>query len=295
MRLSVRPLIRLVAVLASAAVAGACTGSAASPSPVPSAVPSDAWLRAVTVQATAPASRFAVGPTAVITKDGTYVTAGPTGASHPTPLLPNLIARPISSAGRDAILAEAARLGLLGRRSDLRGVGVMPGGVTGRLQLTVDGTPVWLIGEPDSKPLLCVIQPCDPLPGTPEAFGEMWRKLADPAGWLASDLGPEAPYVADAYALLVGPAPAPDPAAGANVQDWPLDTPLATFGRPVANGTLRCGTVDGTDAGRLRPALQAANRSTQWVQSPDTNATFGLIVRPIVAGENPCHEAFGPG
>ena len=34
---------------------------------------------------------------------------------------------------------------------------------------------------------------------------------------------------------------------------------------------------------------------TRWVQGPDTSATFGLIVRPIVAGEDPCREAFGPG
>jgi hypothetical protein len=295
MRLSVRPLLRLLPLIASAAAVGACAGSATSPSAVPSVDTSDSWLRAVTVQAISPASRFAVGPTAVISKDGTYVTAGPVDASHKDALLPTLIGRSISNAGRDAILAEAGRLGLLGGKTDLRGVGVMPGGMTGRLQLTVKGAPVTLTGEPDSKFLFCAIKPCDPLPGTPEAFGELWRKLADPAGWLAADLGPEAPYVADAYALLVGPASSPDAGAGAQVQDWPLDVPLATFGRPVSNGTLRCGIVAGADAEKLRPALQAANRSTRWVPDANTNATFGLVVRPVIAGENPCLEAFGPG
>jgi hypothetical protein len=285
---------RSLPVLAIALLVGACAGPAATPSPLASADTSDSWLRAITFQTGPPVNRFAVGPTAVIRNDGIYVTAGPIDAVDPGPLLPNLIGRSISDAGRQAIVAEAGRLGLLSGKTDFRGVAAMPGGVIGRLQLTVDGTPVTLIGEPDSK-LLCAIIRCDPLPGTPEAFGELWRMLADPAGWLAADLGPEAPFVADAYALLVGPARAPDPAGGASVQDWPLDTSLATFGAPVANGTLRCGTVAGTDVETLRPALQAANQMTRWVQGPDTSVTFGLIVRPIVAGENPCREAFGPG
>ena len=185
------------------------------------------------------------------------MTAGPNDPANPAPLLPNLVGRPISDAGRQAIVAEARRLGLLGGKTDFRGVAAMPGGVTGVLQLTVDGNPVTLVGEPDSK-LLCIVGPCDPLPGTPEAFGELWRKLADPAGWLAADLGPEAPFVADSYALLVGPARAPDPASAAGVRDWPLDISLATFGRPVANGTLRCGLVAGTDAAEAAPGAPGA-------------------------------------
>ena len=284
--------VRLLPVLAIALVVGACTAPAATSSPRPSVDTSDAWLRAMTFQALPPATRFAVGPAAVITKGGTYVTVGPTDVIQPGPLLPNLIGRPVSDAGREVILAEAGRLGLLGGKGDFRSVAAMPGGVIGRLQLTVDGSPITLVGEPDSR-LLCLAA-CDPYPGTPEAFGELWRMLADPTGWLAADLGPEAPFVADAYALLMGPAPA-GPANGATVQDWPLATPLATFGGPVANSTLRCGTVAGTDAETLRPALQAANQTTRWVQDPGSSVAFGMIVRPIVAGENPCREVFGPG
>jgi hypothetical protein len=79
-----------------------------------------------------------------------------------------------------------------------------------------------------------------------------------------------------------------------NLRDWPLDTPLATFGRPVANGSVRCGTAFGEDATALRDAFEHANQLSQWVQDADANATFGLTVRPIVRGEGPCAEAFGP-
>jgi hypothetical protein len=268
-----RPTARLALFAAVALVAAACAG-------------------ATPFKAGPPLSRFASGPAVVITSDGTYVTAGPLDAKAPVPLLPNLVGRSLSETGRARIQAEAARLGLLGRKQDFRSVIALPGGVLGRLQLTGDGGPISLIGEPDSK-LLCVPQFCDPVPGTPEAFGDLWRKVIDPVPWLGVELGPETPFVPGAYALLVGPAPAPDPAAGASITDWPLAMPLATFGTPVDKGSHRCGIVSGADAEALRPALEGASQLTQWVQDPATSATFGISVRPIIAGEDPCAETFG--
>ncbi len=291
-RLSARlPMLAAVAALL-AACAGGCASAAPQSSGGSPVATSTAWLRASTLQGVPRVKPFAAVPTAVITADGTYVMAGPVDAAHPAPLLPNLVGRSLSDAGRAAITAEAERLGLLGRRKDFRGVAAMPGGLVGLLQLTVDGSPTTLIGEPGSN-LLCIPPICDPSPGTPEAFGEMWRKVADPVTWLAAELGPETSFTPAAYALLVGPAPASDPAVGASSADWPLPTPLTTFGRPVANGSYRCGTVTGADAATLRPALERANRQTQWVQDPGTSATFGILVRPIIAGEDPCAESFG--
>ena len=61
----------------------------------------------------------------------------------------------------------------------------------------------------------------------------------------------------------------------------------------MAKGSQRCGIVSGADAEALRPALEEANQQTQWVQDPATSATFGITVRPIIAGEDPCAETFG--
>jgi hypothetical protein len=281
---------------AVALVVAACAGgSGATPRPSPvasSADPSTAWLRATPFKTGPPLSRFASGPTAVITADGTYVTLGPVDAKAPVPLLPNLVGRSLSETGRATIRAAAARLGLLGSKRDFRSVIALPGGSLGRLQLTGDDGPVTLIGEPDSK-LLCLPQFCEPVPGTPEAFGELWRKVVDPVPWLGAELGPETPFVPVAYALLVGPAPAPDPSTGASIADWPLAMPLATFGSPVPKGPQRCGIVSGADAEALRPALEGATQQTRWVQDPATSATFGIAVRPVIAGEDPCAETFG--
>ncbi len=140
----------------------------------------------------------------------------------------------------------------------------------------------------------CVTTPCEPPAGSPAAFAEFWRRLGDLPSWIPDELGPEAPYEAQAYAILVGPAPMPDPNLPQPPMEWPLEQPLGLFGGPVADGSYRCGTVSGDDAATLRPALEAANQLTQWVDDPTTSATFGLTVRPMVPGEDVCREVFGP-
>ena len=140
-----------------------------------------------------------------------------------------------------------------------------PGGITGQIELTVDGSHVTLTGLPGA-------QAANPVPGSPEAFGEFWRRVASLPTTLGTELGPESPYVPPAYSILVGPAPVPETGMTAQIMDWPLDTPLATFGKPVANGTdaLRHGSLEPTrtrcgrpSSGRTRsPSGSRARRRT---------------------------------
>jgi hypothetical protein len=284
----------------------ACTGAASSPAdPSPSAVPPVAspsvspspsaqtyWLRMTTWQAIPPLNQFASQPLLVIAGDGMAVTSGPVPAIYPGPLLPNLIGRPISQAGLDAIVQRARDLGLLDGTTDFTPDDNLMGGVTGRIELTVDGMRVTLTGSPDAT-IECITTPCEPAPGTPEAFGELWRDLLDLPSLVGAELGPEAPYQPGAYALLVTTAPQADPSLPQQPAVWPLDQPLGSFGGPVANGTARCGTVSGSDADTLRPALEAANQLTPWVDQADSTTLFGLTVRPLVPGEDACTEIFG--
>ncbi len=162
-----------------------------------------------------------------------------------------------------------------------------PGGVTGTIELTVDGSLVSLTGVPDLP------TSGSPQPGSPEAFAELWRRVSTLPESLPGQLGPEVAYEPEGYALLVGPPPKADAGIPGHLMDWPLDVALASFGEPVAEG-YRCGLVEGADATTLTPSLNEANQLTQWVQDPDTSATFGLTVRIMVPGEDPCAEAFGP-
>ncbi len=294
--------VRRLAVPVVAVVLVAACGGGGAPSPTPPAatpvnptpvIPSPSpigggtyWLRLTTWQAIPPVNLFAMGPTAVIDGDGRYLVEGAVPAIFPGPLVMPLFARQVSDKGRETIMGWTKDLGLLSGPTDFTGGGGLPGGVTGRIELTVDGSLVTLTGLPD------VSEP-NPDPGSPQAFGELWRRISSLPETLPGELGPESPYTPAAFAILVGPAPVPQGGLSGAIADWPLDTSLGTFGGPVANGTQRCGLVEEKDAAALAPALAQANQLTQWVQGPETSATFGLTVRPIVAGENPCAEVFG--
>jgi hypothetical protein len=153
---------------------------------------------------------------------------------------------------------------------------------------------VTLTGDPTAQ-IQCITTPCDPPPGTPAAFAELFTRLQDPASLAGPEVGPEAQFVPEAYALLVGPPPEQEPGLGGPPIDWPLGIGLGTFGTPVPDSPYRCGVVSGADAAALRPALEAANQLTQWVQDASTSATFGIAVRPVVDGGDPCADAFGEG
>ena len=295
---------RLVLPIVAVALVAACGGGAASPSssplpatnppvdptpviPTPSPIADGGtyWLRMTTFQAIPPVNLFAFTPTVVIDGSGRLIVPGAVPAIFPGPLVGPLFARQVSDEGRETILGWAKELGLLSGETDFTGGNTIPGGVTGQIELTVDGRLIALSGLPE------LVAP-DPEPGSPAAFGELWRRIASLPETLPGELGAEAPYTPTAYALLVGPAPDPQ-GMPVEIADWPLDEPLATFGGPVQDGTYRCGLVEGEDAAALGAAFANATQITAWTQDPTTSATFGLTVRPIIAGENPCAEVFG--
>ena len=310
-RLIAIALIALVSTLAGACTAGPAPSSgAASPTPPPptpvgvtpgpsggpasgspsAGAPAEGlgyWLRMTTSQAIPPIQRFQVGPTSLITSDGLYLVPGAVPMIYPGPLVGPIFGRQVTDAGREQIVSWARELGLLSGPTDFTGGQAIPGGITGTIELTVDGTLVRLTGLPDAP------TDASPPPGSPGAFAELWRRVSSLPDTLPGELGPEQPYEPMGYALLVGPPPAATGGVPGNLQDWPLVTPIATFGSPVANGSVRCGTAFGADAAALGHAFENANQLSQWVQDPASSATFGLTVRPIVPGEDPCKELFG--
>lgn len=280
----------------AAVLLAACSGSASTPSPTPQPSPADETLllRLTTTQAIAPIEQFGWGPSVAITSDGVVVTPGAVPAIYPGPLLTPLWGRQLTQNGWAMIVAKAKALGLLVDNGNFAGDAAKPGAALGRIDIFADGKPWTITGDPDSQ-IMCITTPCDPAPGTPPAFGAFWRAVSDLAAWMPANLGKEAPYRPAAYALLVGPAPVAEAGIVPGIADWPLEAPLATIGDPVANTGRRCAIVAGADAETLRPALEAANQLTQWVQDPTASASFGLQVRSLLPGENPCRDLFGLG
>ena len=68
--------------------------------------------------------------------------------------------------------------------------------------------------------------------------------------------------------------------------DWPLDTPLSSFGEPLGNDPkTRCGVVSGAEFDELYAAAQSANQLTPWVSE---GTRYGLILRPLLPDEHAC-------
>lgn len=281
--------LRPVVLSLAGVLLAACAGATPTPEPTPPAE-ARALLRVTMQQALPPPSTFSWLPSVVITLDGRVLSGGAVPAIFPGPLVNPVVERQLTAAGWAKIVAAARAFGLLGGASDFTGGAMPPGSMTARLQLVADGRVYDLVGDPN-RVMVCITTPCDPQPGTPEAFGGFLNRLGDLASWLGADIGPEAIHVPEGYAILVGAPPADDPNLPQPPIDWPLAGGFAAFGKPLVDGSGgRCGTVTGPDAAALlRPALNAATQLTRWRDVADGGAFHGLVVRPLLPGDDdPC-------
>jgi len=272
-------------------VAG-CSSVGGSPTPSGGAAPYA--LRATQHQSIPPESQFTWLPYALITADGIAVTQGPVPAIFPGPLLPNLQGALISEAGYDRVVERARALGLLDGDGDFTPPEPMPGSLSGLIELRVDGATRELTGDPN-RTIECITTPCDPAPGSPEAFGTFWRELGDLRSLAGDELGADAPYHPEGFALLIGVRPPDDAGLAPQVQPWPLAAPLSETGTPIGDADLpRCATVEGDDAAPLEAAFATANPLTQWVDAgADAADALSIAVRPLLPGDDPCMDLFG--
>jgi hypothetical protein len=290
-------------VIAVAALVAACSFGA-SPSPTPSPggssnpsppVGGSVVFRATLVQALPPIAQFEWLPLVTVTADGRLLLPGPVGLLYPGPLVAPVEERAITPAGVEILVGAVRDAGLLTGQVDFTGGSLRPGQAAGRLEVVVDGRRYEIIGDP-SRVVRCGDPParCIPAPGTPEAFAHFWLRLADLPGWLGSELGPARPYVPTAYAVLVGPPPEDGGLAQAPAT-WPIEPRLAEFGAPLhGDPARRCGLVTATAADELRPALEAANELTPWIDGGRPEPRYGLTVRPLLPGDpDPCAPLVG--
>lgn len=284
--------------LVLALVATACTSApptttpTADPTPLPSpTVPGEGfYLRAWVTQALPPHASFNGTPMLTIA-DGTLLDGNvAVPAVFPSPLMILPTARWISDAGSVAILDQAARLGLLGPESDFSGE-AMPGARTGHVVLILDGDRRELAGNPDLV-MHCLTDPCEPAPGSPEAFAAFWQALSDVSVWLEGELGAQMPYTPERLAILLTAEMPQDggPGMGLRPVDWPLGQPMADSGTafPGLDGD-RCVTIEGEDLEALLPVLRTGSQLTVFVDAADN--VRAPIVRLLVPGEeSPCQS-----
>jgi len=271
---------RISTLIVALLIAGGCAGGGSSPSP--SAPTTGFALRAWISQALPPVGAFRTAGPHLTIEGGRLIVHGPQMAIYPGPLLPNLQQRPLSQAAIDAIVAAARAAGLLDGPTDLTG-GLKPGAQTAHLLFVIDGVEREVLGDP-TRQIVCVTTPCDGGPGTPEAFGQFWARIHDIGAWLGTELGPETPYIADRFAVLLV-EPVEDASLPPSFAPWPLEVPMAQFGVVLADA--RCGVIEGDSLKAALAAFGAANELTRWTDS--TDAVFAAVVRPLLPGEpDPC-------
>jgi hypothetical protein len=289
----------VLATLLATLVLAACGSTTPSPSSPPSPSPSPGpelgfRLRATTVQALPPDATFTWTPMLLITDDLIAIQAGAIPLVFPGPLVTPLIGSQLTEEAWAEIAKQAGAAGLLSDETDFSGGGLAPGAAAARLQLVVDGRSYDLTGNPELA-RFCGGELCPAEPGTPEAFATFWSLLGNLPGWVPG-VGQGQPYVADAYAVLVGP-PADDQGLNPRELAWPFAASVVEFGKPLSgDATRRCGVVRGDEAAAFAVALANADQLTRWHDpaTPGDAGIRGLIVRPLLPGDDdPCAPLVG--
>lgn len=208
---------------------------------------------------------------------------------NPAPLYAPPTRQTISQVGLTKILAEAQNDGLLGPETSFvcphsADAPMMAGTGTDYLVLIVGGVTHQLKAScPYQQPTL---GPGAPAPVTWAAFEHFKNLLSDPASWLGAQIGSETAYDPARLAVLVVPQDVslgtPDPA---DVVQWPLATPFASFG--IAFFGFRCGVVADSDAATLLAVVKGSYETTVFRDA--SGAFAALIVRAFMPGEpDPC-------
>ena len=287
-------LVALLTAACTAAGAGSASSASGSPAVTGIAYPTgtkDLVLRLRYVGGfVAPAAHLLDIPVISVYGDGTVVVPGPQIAIYPGPALPNLQRATITPAGIQVLLEAARNAGLLGPDAHYDLGGIMDA-ASAEFSVNADGRihtiSAYALMEGGPAP-----QGTDPTVVEARAkLAAFQAQLGGLEALLGSELGSWSTYKADAVQLIVN-AGAPDDGQGLMQPPvaWPLSTPLARFGEtlPTLMQGQRCGVVSGTDLDLLMPLLQKANTLTPWT---DADASFGIMVRPLLPGEQGCLTA----
>jgi hypothetical protein len=225
-------------------------------------------------------------PTFSLYADGTVITEGAQTEIYPQRSLPPLIATHVSRAGVQAIIRAAQAAGLVGPDKAYNGAIVADAPSTvftlivdgHRTRITVNalGSPAGTMTAPEAR--------------ARAALEDLSSKLTNLRPWLpAGSVGKDTPYIGTALRIFVTDGAPQDGGGTLHEPDveWPLATPLASFGifEPLPSGPVRCGSVEGADLAKLMPKIESSNQLTPWVSD---GKSFGLAFRPLLPDESGC-------
>jgi hypothetical protein len=216
--------------------------------------------------------------------DGRVITEGPQIQIYPGPALPNLVVQKISESGIQAILEAARAAGLMGKNAQY-GFPCISDAATTTFTLIAAG------GKHLVSAYALGIDPGSCADANTEARSKLaafHAKLSDLTSWLPhGSVGKESPFEPSELRVYVQPYSGPaDKNLRQQSMDWPLSTPLASFGRSENTfAPMRCGVVRGADLALLLPDAERANELTPWQSG---GKEYSLVFRPLLPDEHAC-------
>jgi hypothetical protein len=288
---------RGVAVLGIALLVAACQAGA-TPRPTPSTTPSPGIAHptgaadlVVRIENgggfVAPTYQLRQLPWLSIYGDGSVMVLGPQIEIYPGPALPNVVTFRISEEGLQKVLEEALAAGLLGADAQYQYPSIADAGTTtftvvaGGKRHVVSAYALSEGGAMDSQ-----VDP-ETLRARTALLAFQERAL-DLRSWLGpAVIEPESAYRFEALRIFVAAAQPADQGIEPGFVDWPLATPLASFGDLVVGnlGDTRCAAVTGANLAKLLPAVQNSNELTVWRSG---GKSYQLVLRPLLPDESGC-------
>jgi hypothetical protein len=273
----------LVALAACTAPAGASNPSVtptapASPSPTPAVVDPDAIVLRVEMVGgfVAPDSLLTRMPIQSIYADGRVFEQGAIPEIYPGPLVAPTLVSQLTPDGLAIVQQAIDAAGLVNASYPPFGIADAPdtqvtaSTSNGMVTVTVGAaTPNASFAPGEAAQRAAVEELLAQVVNLPELVGN-------------ENIGPAEPYSPDALRLVLRVGQKPDDGMNPKPLDWPLDTPIATFGEPTSFGESRCGAVDGADAQSLWAVLSTANQNQYFEQK---GVVYLPAARPLLPGE----------
>jgi hypothetical protein len=229
----------------------------------------------------APQTNLRALPSFTLYGDGSVIVPGVIVQVFPGPAIYPLVRSRLSERQVQALLRRAQQAGLLGRGAidygDMGAVGVSDAPTT-TLVVNANGRRVkreaYALGIAGGSRLSATQVRAR------QALARFIAKL--PRGSTGAG------YLPHAIAIYVTRLGSPgQPGSGRVV--WPLQSDLATAGKPVASGpAYRCIAVRGRDAKSLLATLRAANEQSRWVMRGHPDRAYQVIARPLLPDEPGC-------
>jgi hypothetical protein len=283
---------RGIAFLVALAALAASAGSAAARSQ-PGAIKHPTAGTAVVLRVSSgggfvtPQTNLRALPAFTLYGDGTIVVPGPVIQIYPAPALTPLVRSTVGERGVQAVLRRARAAGLLASRTidygDMAAVGVsdMP---TTTLFVNAAGKRF----EHQAYALGATARGRRLSPAQAKARLALQRFIAAlPHGTSGAVSAPHG------FAVYVAPFQGQAQPGAAPVV-WPLESNLATAGKPVPGGRgYRCIGVGGKGVKTLIATLRRANEQSRWAAGAGTKAVYEVIARPLLPDERGCPPRTG--